>query len=373
MASAFEIDLFSFCDEFGPGKIVHICVRSVGLRAIVVIDNVWAGAAIGGTRMAPDVTVTECFRLARAMTLKNAACGLPHGGAKSVIFGDPKMPAQDKERLIRVFAKSIEQLTDYIPGPDMGTNETAMGWVHDEIGRAVGLPAEIGGIPLDEIGATGYGVAVAAQAAAPFAGISLEGARIVVQGFGAVGRHAARFLAGKGARLVGASDRRGAVANPSGIDVVELIRLKRVGKSVAEYRPAEIIDADALVGTPCDIWIPAARPDALRNDNVDQLKCKLVVQGANIPATPEAEIRMFNNGVVSVPDFIANAGGVICASIEYGGGAEATAFAAIEEKVGHNTRLTLERAKELRAPPPEAATELAAARLRKMAQIRRWR
>jgi glutamate dehydrogenase (NAD(P)+) len=373
MATPFETDLFSFCDEFGPAKIVHICVRSIGLRAIVVIDNVLAGPAIGGTRMAPDVSVTECFRLARAMTFKNAACSLRHGGAKSVIFADPKMPAQDKERLIRVFAKSIEQLTDYIPGPDMGTDETAMGWVHDEIGRAVGLPAEIGGIPLDEIGATGFGVAIAAQAAAPFVDLSLEGARVVVQGFGAVGQHAARFLARRGALLVGASDRGGAITNPSGLAIEELVRLKRQGKSVIEYPPADIIDADALVAAPCDIWIPAARPDALRIDNVDRLKCKLVVQGANIPATPEAEMRMFRHGVVSVPDFIANAGGVICAAIEYDGGTEATAFAAIEEKIGRNTRLTLERARELGAPPLEAAMGLAADRLRKMMRLRRWR
>ncbi len=373
MSPAFETDLSSFRDEFGPAKIVHLWAPSVDLRAIVVIDNVAAGPAIGGTRMAPDVSLSECFRLARAMTLKNAACGLRHGGAKSVIFGDPRMPAQDKERLIRVFAKSIEQLTDYIPGPDMGTDETAMAWVHDEIGRAVGLPAEIGGIPLDEIGATGFGVAVATQAALPFVDLSLEGARVVVQGFGAVGRHAARFLARKGARLVGAADRGGAVADLAGLDIEALTSLKRAGKSVADCKGAQLIDSDALVALPCDIWIPAARPDALRADNVDRLNCKLVVQGANIPATVEAERRMFERGVVSVPDFIANAGGVICASVEYHGGSETAAFALIEEKIGRNTRLTLERAREMRAPPLEAATGLTVDRLRKMMRLRRWR
>jgi len=373
MSTTFENDPFTFRDELGPAKIVHLWSPSVDLRAVVVIDNVAAGPAIGGTRMAPDVSVTECFRLARAMTLKNAACGLRHGGAKSVIFGDPRMPAPDKERLIRVFAKSIEQLVDYIPGPDMGTDETAMGWIHDEIGRAVGLPAEIGGIPLDEIGATGFGVAVAAEAAAPFAKLSLDGARVVVQGFGAVGRHAAQFLARKGARLVGASDRGGAIADPAGLDIYALSDLKHAGKSVVDHPSAEVISPEALVALPCDIWIPAARPDVLRADNVDRLNCKLVIQGANIPATPEAERRMFERGIVSVPDFIANAGGVICAAIEYHGGGEAAAFAAIEEKIGRNTRLTLERAREMRAPPLEAAMGLAMDRLRKMMRLRRWR
>jgi glutamate dehydrogenase (NAD(P)+) len=373
MTTVLETDPLTFNDEFGPAKIVHLWSPSVNLRAIVVIDNVAAGPAIGGVRMAPDVSVDECFRLARAMTLKNAACGLRHGGAKSVIFGDPKMAAPDKEQLIRVFAKSIEQLTDYIPGPDMGTDETAMAWVHDEIGRAVGLPAEIGGIPLDEIGATGFGVAIAAQAAAPFAQLSLKGARLAVQGFGAVGRHAAQFLAQKGARLVGASDHLGAIADPSGLDIFALAALKRKGKSVVDYENAEIIDAEDLVALPCDIWIPAARPDALRADNIGRLNCRLVVQGANIPATLEAEQRMFERGVVSVPDFIANAGGVICGAVEYHGGSESAAFSLIEEKIGRNTRLTLERARELRAPPLDAATDLAEDRLRKMMRLRRWR
>jgi glutamate dehydrogenase/leucine dehydrogenase len=116
-------------------------------------------------RMAPDVSPEEASRLARAMTFKNAAADLPHGGGKSVIFADPKMPLAGKERLIRAFAGAIGDLAEYIPGPDMGTDELAMGWIKDEIGRAVGLPREIGGIPLDEIGATGFGLVSAVDAA----------------------------------------------------------------------------------------------------------------------------------------------------------------------------------------------------------------
>ncbi|MGE0236616.1 Glu/Leu/Phe/Val family dehydrogenase [Methylocystis sp.] len=373
MPAESEVDPFSFRDEFGPAKIVHIWSPSVDLRAVVVIDNIAAGPAIGGTRMAPDVSLRECVRLARAMTLKNAACGLPHGGAKSVIFGDSDMAPTDKERLIRVFAKSIEQLVDYIPGPDMGTDETAMAWIHDEIGRSVGLPAEIGGIPLDEIGATGFGVMIAASAAAPFANLSLSGARIVVQGFGAVGIHAARFLARKGVRMVGVSDSRGAVADGEGLDIEALVALKREGKSVSDFKGARAVDPEALIALPCEIFIPAARPDVLRADNVDMLNCKLVVQGANIPATATAERMMFERGIVSVPDFIANAGGVICASIEYAGGGERAAFAAIEEKIGRNTRLTLERSRALKVAPVDAAMKLSTDRLRKIMQLRRWR
>ena len=144
-------DPFQFADAMGPAKIVHLHSPGVGLKAIVVIDNVACGPAIGGVRMAPDVTLDECFRLARAMTLKNAAAGLPHGGGKSVIAADPRMDRAKKESLIRAFATAIADLRDYIPGPDMGTDEMCMAWVKDETDRAVGLPPAIGGIPLDEI------------------------------------------------------------------------------------------------------------------------------------------------------------------------------------------------------------------------------
>ncbi|ATQ67613.1 MULTISPECIES: Glu/Leu/Phe/Val family dehydrogenase [Methylosinus] len=372
MSALFKSDAFAFVDEFGPEKIVYLSTPAAGLEAIVVIDNVAAGPAIGGVRMAPDVGVEECFRLARAMTLKNAACGLRHGGAKSVIFGDPAMPMDEKERVIRAFAKGIEPLTDYIPGPDMGLDETCMAFVHDEIGRAVGLPAELGGVPLDEIGATGFGVAIAAEVAAPRAGLSLSGARVVVEGFGAVGRHAARFLARRGAVLVGASDRRGAIYDARGLDIEALSLLRAKGMSVSAHSVGERLGSDALLRAPCDIFIPAARPDVLRADNVETLDCKLVVEGANIPATAEAERRLFERGIVAAPDFIANAGGVICAAVEYAGGDAAAAFAAIEEKIGHNMRRIVERADAAGVSLRDAATSLVEQRLRKMNATRRW-
>lgn len=363
---------FRFADQLGPEKIIHLYEPRVGLRAIVVIDNTAAGPAIGGTRMAPDVSTEECFRLARAMTLKNTAAGLAHGGAKSVIFGDPAMPAAAKEHLVRAFAAAIANVKEYIPGPDMGTNETAMAWVKDEIGRAVGLPRELGGIPLDEIGATGYGLAVAAEAAEPFADVTLKGARVAVQGFGAVGRHAARFLIDKGACLVAASDSKGAVADPAGIDAERLAALKAKGKSVVDLKGAKRLRTDDIVGVDCDIWIPAARPDVITEDNVDTLKARLVLQGANIPATAGAERRMHERGILSIPDFIANAGGVIAAAVEYHGGTEKVAVDTIAEKIAANTRAVLELARSKRMHPREAAVELARARVERAMSYRRW-
>jgi glutamate dehydrogenase (NAD(P)+) len=365
-------NMFRFSDDLGPDKIIHFTKPSVGLKGILVVDNVAAGPAIGGTRMASDVSVEECVRLARAMTFKNAAAGLPHGGAKAVIFGDPAMPAEEKEQMVRAYACAIREIIDFIPGPDMGTDETAMAWVRDEIGRSVGLPREVGGIPLDEIGATGFGLAVAAEVAQDFCDITLEGARMAIQGFGAVGKHAARFLAERGAVLVGASDSRGTIANPDGIDVAELITHKEAGNPVADYSKGKQAGPDEIISVSCDIWIPAARPDVLWEDNVDQLDCKMVLQGANIPATLEAEAKLHERGILCVPDFIANAGGVICASVEYHGGTQSGALGSIEEKLRFNTRQVLQAARDEKLKPREAAVRLAEKRVRRAMALSRW-
>ena len=179
---------FKFADALGPAKVVHIHNPSVDLKAVLVVDNVAAGPAIGGLRMASDVDTEECFRLARAMTLKNAAAGLAHGGAKSVLCADPKMPLPQKGHLIRALACALRDIEEYIFGPDMGTDETCMAWVKDEIGRSVGLPREVGGIPLDEIGATGWGIRHVTDVALRYCDFSIQGARLAVQGFGAVGK-----------------------------------------------------------------------------------------------------------------------------------------------------------------------------------------
>ncbi len=363
-------DPFARTDELGPAKIIHITERRTGLRAIVVVDNVAAGPAIGGLRMAPDTTTDICFRLARAMTLKNAMAGLRHGGGKSCIVADPSMPVADKERMIRSFAGAIRTLDDYIPGPDMGTDETAMAWVLDEIGRAVGLPAEIGGLPLDQLGVTGFGVAAAAEVAASRAGIELDGARIAVQGYGNVGRPAARLLAEKGCILVATSDSRGGIADRNGLSPDDLDGLKAASRSVIDH-PGERVDRD-LVGVECDIWIPAAGPDVVRSDNVDKLQAAVVVQGANIAVTADAEARLHERGVLSIPDFVANAGGVICGAVEYAKGSRTQAFELTGKRIRDNTSATLDRSDESGQSPLDVATVMARERVRAAMALRRW-
>jgi glutamate dehydrogenase/leucine dehydrogenase len=287
-----------------------------------------------------------------------------------VIFGDPKTDLAKKEQLIRAFARAIRDLVEYIPGPDMGTDERCMAWIKDEIGRAVGLPPEIGGIPLDEIGATGLGLKASVEAALKYCNFPLKGARVAIQGFGSVGKHAARFLGEKGTILVAACDSHGTIYNPRGIDVARLIALKDSGKNVTDYPDGEKRDVDAVIDIECEIWIPAARPDVIRKDNVHRLKTKLVAQGANIPFTPEAERILHEKNVLILPDFIANAGGVICASVEYHGGTESQALQTIEEKIRANTEEVLADAKKRNLLPRQAAVELAEVRVRKAMRYR---
>jgi glutamate dehydrogenase/leucine dehydrogenase len=358
-----------YCDEYGPEKICYVHEPRVGMRGIVVIDNTAAGPAIGGIRMAPDVTTEEVFRLARAMTWKNALAGLPHGGGKSAVVADPKAP--DKETLIRHFARAIEALKGYIPGPDMGTDETAMAWVRDEIGRSVGLSKVLGGIPLDQIGATGFGLAICGEVIQEFCNVNLEGARVSIQGFGNVGQHAARFLAERGAMLVVATDLDGTVHDPDGIDIEKLIELKQATGRVTDYPRGEKLPTDAFLGLPCDVFIPAARPDVIDRTNALQLNCKAVLQGANIPITPEGERILHDRGILSVPDFVANAGGVICAAVEYQGGTQRRAFETIEEQIRENPTEVPRLARQHRQMPVEAALTLAKRRVAEAMAYRR--
>lgn len=246
-----------------------------------------------------------------------------------------------------------------------------MAWILDEIGRAVGLPRVFGGIPLDEIGATGYGLAQCAEVAVPFCDLQLEGATVAVEGFGNVGRHTARFLEELGAVLVAASDSRGAIHDPSGISAADLAEIKRESGTVAAWDKGKKIDLGELFTVPCDILVPAARPDSINESNAANVQAKLILQGANIPVTSAAEKTLHERGVLCIPDFIANAGGVICASVEYHGGTESGAFSQIAEKIRRNTQAVLERSSGEGIAPRPAAEALARERVLEAMRFRR--
>lgn len=356
-------------DEYGPLS-VTILRLPADCTGFVVVDEVSLGPAIGGLRMNSTVTVAEVARLARAMTLKSAAALLPHGGAKAGIRTPGELDAQTRERVLRAFARGIRDLRDYVPGPDMGTDETAMAWIDDEIGRAVGLPALLGGIPLDEIGATGYGLAVCADALESAGRLSLAGARVAIQGFGAVGRHAARFLVERGAVVVAVSDRSAAVYDPGGLDIAGLAEFN-AHHPLVEWAPGKVLDRDDLLALDCDMLVPAAQPDVITEANAAQVQAAVILPGANIAVTAGAEAQLHERGILCVPDFVANAGGVICAAVEYRGGSRADAFAAIDERIRANTAELIDVTAGGREPLRPAAETMARARLERAQSYRR--
>jgi glutamate dehydrogenase (NAD(P)+) len=186
-----------------------------------------------------------------------------------------------------------------------------------------------------------------------------------------VGANAARCLVERGAVLVAASDSAGAVTDPGGLDPAALVACKAEGGSVGAFEGGSPIPRDDLLGVDCDLLIPAARPDVLDADNAELVRAAVVLEGANIPATGEAEQLLHKHGVLVVPDIIANAGGVICASVEHQGGTQAQALALVQEKVRANTTQVLEDARELGILPREAAEDLARARVAEAAGYRR--
>lgn len=355
-------------DELGPSKVMHFYSAKKDFKAIVVVDNTALGPSIGGVRVSSSVTTDEVIRLARTMTLKNAIAGLPHGGGKAGIITDARDPK--KEEYFRIFSRMIKDLTDYIPGPDMGSDETAMAWVYDEIGRAVGLPEEIGGLPLDKLGATGFGLAECAEVACSYIGGKLQGAKVAIQGLGSVGKAAARYLSEKGAVIVAVSDTKGCIYNIGGMDVKELIDVKESTGSVMNYKKGSVKKCEELFLLDCDILIPAAIPDVINKDNADRIKAKLILQGANIPVTKEAEEILHKKGILSIPDFIANAGGVIMAAMEYARRIEKEAFESIATKIRTNTKLILERSKKEKILPRHAAEGIAKERVLKAMSYR---
>lgn len=356
-------------DEIGPAQVVFLRLPT-GHDAVVVVDNVALGRAIGGLRMTLTVNAMEVARLARAMTLKNAVAGLPYGGAKAGLVADPGMSTAERERVIRAFARAIGDLVAYIPGPDMGTDETAMAWIYDEIGRAVGLPAVLGGIPLDQLGATGFGLAVCADVLQDAGLVHLPDSTVAVQGFGAVGRHAALGLRARGAKVIAVSDIGGATYNREGLDIESLADFKAT-TSVRGFPGGRPVPRDDVLRLECDILIPAAQAGVFTAANAGAVRARVILQGANIPATPDAEVSFQRRGILNIPDIVANAGGVICAAVEHQGGTKTQAFATIEEKIQATTAELLDRVQRGASNPRKAAEEIARDRIAAARTFRR--
>jgi glutamate dehydrogenase (NAD(P)+) len=372
--------LEKLADEWGPEKVLYATEPSSGLQAVLVIDNTALGPGKGGMRLEPDVTVHEVSRLARAMTWKNALAGLPFGGAKSGIISPATSPA-DKQLLVRAFARALRRLVpaEYVAGPDMRTGEAEMAAFCDELGTpkaATGKPSSMGGLP-HELGSTGFGVAESTEVALQFQGVKLAGASIAIEGFGNVGTFTARFLSQKGAKVVAVSDSRGGTYNKDGLNVGELITWKEVEKKpVSAFSGGKAVSADEIFSMDADVLIPGARPDVINAQNIDKVKARVVIEAANIPVSEDVNGRsgegiLAGRGILVVPDFVANAGGVISSSVEYAGGGKDHMFATVREKIRANTKLVLETARKENALPREAALRIAQRRVREAMERRK--
>ncbi|WP_326837327.1 Glu/Leu/Phe/Val dehydrogenase dimerization domain-containing protein [Amycolatopsis rhabdoformis] len=366
-------DALDLVDEWGPEKIVVVSHRRTGMKGVLVIDNTARGIGKGGTRMSPSVTVTEIARLARVMTWKWAGVDLFYGGAKAGIVADPAAP--DKEAVLRAFARALanEVPREYVMGLDMGLTENDAAIIQDELGdrgAAVGTPAHLGGIAYDQIGITGFGVAEAADAAATRLGLPMRGARVAIQGFGAVGSAAARRFAELGATVVAVSTAHGALHDPHGLDVAKLLEARAQYGDAFVTRTGAARPAGEELTVPCDVLVPAALQDVLDRDTAPLVTAKLVVEGANLPTSPEAKAVLAARGVTVLPDFVANAGGVIAAAFamdaRYSGFRPDTdtVFATVAEKLRANAGTVLDEAERRGLTPAEAGLRLATDRVR---------
>jgi glutamate dehydrogenase (NAD(P)+) len=311
--------MFDLIDEWGPEKVVCVSDARTGMRGALVIDNTARGMGKGGTRMTPSVTVQEVTRLARNMTWKWAGVDLFYGGAKAGIRANPN--GAPKEEVLRAFVRALrnEVPEEYVFGLDVGLTETDAAVMLDEAGRdgAVGTPYALGGLPYDQLGVTGFGVAETIDTAAQFAGLETGSLSVSIQGFGAVGAGAARRLSELGATIVAVSTSLGGLHHPDGLDVTHLFALRdEYGDDfVHHYTGAKPLGGGEELAVNADVLIPAAMQDVIDADIAAVLPARIVAEGANLPSTPAAQQVLYERGVVVVPDFIANAGGVVAAAV----------------------------------------------------------
>jgi glutamate dehydrogenase (NAD(P)+) len=361
-------------DEWGPEKILQVYDPDTGMKGVLVIDNTSKGPGKGGIRFAPSVTPLEIFKLARTMTWKCAAAGLPFGGAKGGIIADPNVV--DRVSWMKSFAKMIRPYcpSQYIAATDVGTTELDMAIFAHEIGdmqACTGKPSELGGIP-HELGTTGYGVSVALQTALDILKDlkiiqvpQKSQTRVVIQGFGNVGSFAARFLDQSGIKVVGVSDVSGFIYNKdeNGLNIPKLMKDMKGKAKLSDLQDYgyDIRDKDEIFEIDLDIFIPAAMGGVINNKTAPKLLgngIKMVVEAANIPTTADACEYMHKNKIWLIPDFLANAGGVIGSFVEYQGRTEKEAFDLIEYKISKNIKEILTEAIMKEENPRKIATEL---------------
>lgn len=294
-----------------------------------VQHNVNRGPAKGGIRYSPDVTLDEVRALAMWMTWKCAVVGIPYGGAKGGVICDPKtMNPSELERMTRRFATEIAIIIGPhgdIPAPDVNTNPQVMAWIMDTYSMHAGysIPAVVTGKPLSIGGsegrndATATGVLFVTRRAANRVGMVLKGARVSIQGFGNAGSIAARLFHNEGCKVVAVSDTHGGIYNEAGLDPAAVLRHKQENGTVTNFPQAQTIGVQDVLEVPCDVLIPAAVEGVINASNAERVQARIVAEAANGPTTPAADVILFKNGCMVIPDILANAGGVTVSYFEW--------------------------------------------------------
>jgi glutamate dehydrogenase (NAD(P)+) len=342
-AARFDLAAHKLNLDEGLWKVLRYPTREIILHIPVQMDDghlevftgfrvqhsIARGPAKGGIRYAPDVTLDEVRALASWMTWKCAVVNIPFGGAKGGVICDPhRMSMGELERMTRRYTAELVEFIGPekdVPAPDVNTNEQIMAWMMDTYSMhmrqtvtavVTGKPINIGG-SRGRREATGRGVLIVCDQAIKKLGLSREGSRVIVQGFGNVGSNAARLMAAKGYKVIGLDEVGGGLYNKNGIDVESLWEYRQKNGTIQGFPGAEKYPAGELITTECEILIPAATENQITSRNVDRVKCRILAEGANGPTTAAADEVLADNKVFVIPDILANAGGVTTSYFEW--------------------------------------------------------
>jgi glutamate dehydrogenase (NAD(P)+) len=342
-AARFDLAAHKLNLDEGLWKVLRYPTREIILHIPVQMDDghlevytgfrvqhsIARGPAKGGIRYSPDVTLDEVRALASWMTWKCAVVNIPFGGAKGGVICDPhRMSMGELERMTRRYTAELVEFIGPekdVPAPDVNTNEQIMAWMMDTYSMhmrqtvtavVTGKPINIGG-SRGRREATGRGVLIVCDQAIKKLGLSREGSRVIVQGFGNVGSNAARLMAAAGYKIIGLDEVGGGLSNTNGIDVEALWEYRQKNGTIQGFPGAEKCAAGELLTMDCEILIPAATENQITSRNVDRVKCKILAEGANGPTTAAADEVLAEKKVFVIPDILANAGGVTTSYFEW--------------------------------------------------------
>jgi glutamate dehydrogenase (NAD(P)+) len=351
-------------DDAPPARVIEIREPAVGLDAVVVIDHELFPISAGGTRMVPDPTADEIARLARAMTWKLAVCGVPYAGAKAGIRFD----GGDRAALLDAYLARVGEWQDFfLTGPDMGTHPKDFLALEPPGDSAPVWARAHDGMGMDDL-AVGHGIKAAAEVALERLGRSFEGARVAIEGFGKAGAGSARVCARAGARVVAVSTISGALIDSTGLDVDELLELRNLhGDAFVAHGTVPAQARERLFEVECDVLVPGARPDVLTPKSAPSLRCAAIVPAANAPYAPGTAEALRGRGILALPDFVSNAGGIHLYEAPECQEDSERCLAAVERLIRETTERVLAESEAGGVTPTEAALRIARGFLREAA------